>query len=185
MVDWPRPQTLKALRGFLGLTGYYRKYVANYGTICRPLSDLLKKDAFKWNPKAELAFESLNSAMSTTLVLALPDYSQEFVVETDASYSGMGAVLMQRGRPIAYFSKVLAPKHRGRSIHEKVYMSLLCAVDKWRHYLQFKHFVVRTDHHSLKYLLEQKVTSAFNKKGYPNCWDWTMRCNTRKEQKIE
>ncbi|KAH0671271.1 hypothetical protein KY285_023835 [Solanum tuberosum] len=165
MVEWPRPKTLKALRGFLGLSGYYRKYVVNYGTISRLLTDLLKKDVFKWNPEAGLAFESLKTTMSTTPVLALSDYSHEFVVETDASHGGIGAVLMQKGRPIAYFSKVLAPKHRGKSIYEKEYMALLSAVDRWRHYLQFKHFVVWTDHHRLKYLLEQKVTSAIQQKG--------------------
>ena len=104
---------------------------------------------------AEIAFEALKIAMTTTPVLALPDYTQEFVVETHASHGGIGVVLMQQGRPIAFFSKVLAPKHRGKPIYEKEYMALLNAVDKWRQYLQFKHFMVKTDHHSLKYLLEQ------------------------------
>lgn len=160
MVDWPRTNSLRALRGFLGLIGYYRKYVANYGTICRPLIDLRKKHAFKWNQEAELAFSALKSAMSSTPVLALPDYTKEFVVETDGSQGGIGVVLMHSGKPIVYFSEVLAQKHRGKSIYEKEYMALLSAVDKWRHYLQFKNFIVRTDHHSLKYLLEQTVTSA-------------------------
>lgn len=87
MVEWPRPETLKAPRGFLSLTDYYRKYVVNYDTICRPLTDLLKKEAFIWNPEAELTLEALKSAMTTTpvLVLALLDYTQEFVVEINAS----------------------------------------------------------------------------------------------------
>ena len=165
MIEWPRPKTLRALRGFLGLTCYYQKYVQNYGTISRPLTHLLKNEAFKWSVDAETAFEALKIAMTTTPVLTLPDYTQEFVVETDASHGGIGAVLMKQGRPIAFFIKVLAPKHRGRSIYEKEYMALLNAVDKWRHYLQFKHFVVKNDHHSLKYLLEQRVTSAIQQKG--------------------
>lgn len=165
MSEWPTPTTLHALRGFLGLTGYYRKYVLNYGIICRPLTDLLKKHAFRWNEEADQAFIALKQAMSTTPVLGLPDYTKEFIVETDASLTGIGVVLMQSNRPIAYFSKVMAPKHRGKSIYEKEYMALLNAIDKWRHYLQYKHFVVRTDHHSLKYLLEQKVTTAVQQKG--------------------
>ena len=84
---------------------------------------------------AETAFENLKVPMTTTPVLALPDYTQEFVVETDASHGGIGVVLMQQGRPIAFFSKVLATKHRGKSIYEKEYMALFNAVDKWRHYL--------------------------------------------------
>lgn len=87
MINWPRPTTIRALRGFLDLIGYYRKFVAHYGSICRPLSDLLKKDAFKWNEEAEQAFIALKEAMSTTQVLTLPDYNQGFVVETDACYS--------------------------------------------------------------------------------------------------
>lgn len=165
MLQWRTPKSLKALRGFLGLTGYYRKFVVNYGAMCRPLTDLLKKDNFKWSEEAEEAFRKLKQAMTTTPVLALPDYNQEFVIETDASHTGLGAVLMQKGRPLTYLSKVLAPKHRGKFIYEKDYMALLNAIDKWRHYLQYRHFIVRTNHHSLKYLLEQKVTTAIQQKG--------------------
>nr|XP_018624029.1 uncharacterized mitochondrial protein AtMg00860-like [Nicotiana tomentosiformis] len=76
MVKCPRPSLVKALRGFLGFTGYYGKYVAGYGAICRPLIDLLKKDSFKWSEDAKLAFSTLKSAMTSTLVLILPDYFQ-------------------------------------------------------------------------------------------------------------
>ena len=89
-----------------------------------------------------MSFVALKTSMDTTPVLALPDYSKEFVVETDASHCCIGSVLMQDGRPIAYLIKVLAQQHRGKSIYEKEYMALLNAIDRWRHYLQFKHFVV-------------------------------------------
>lgn len=165
MVKWPRPTSVTALRGFLELTGYYRKYVANYGSICRPLTELLKKNAFGWNEEIEKAFVALKDDMTNTLVLALPDYSQEFVIKADASHSGLGVVLMKNGRPIAYFSKVLAQRHMDKSIYEKEYMALLNVVDKWRHYLQYKYFVIIIDYHSLKYLLEKKVTYVIRQKG--------------------
>lgn len=113
MQTWPVPSTIKQLRGFLGLTRYYRCFVKGYSEINKPLTALLKKGAFNWNPQAEVAFLKLKQAMCTTPVLALPDYSLPLVVEADASGNGIGAVLMQQGRSIAYFSKGLAPKTSG------------------------------------------------------------------------
>ncbi|KAJ0491928.1 putative nucleotidyltransferase, Ribonuclease H [Helianthus annuus] len=157
--QWPIPTTVKQLRGFLGLTGYYRRFVSSYGSIAKPLTNLLQKDAFKWSAEAQKAFDTLKSAMVQAPVLALPDWSQEFIVETDASSKGLGAVLMQGKHPIAYVSKALSAKQCTLSVYEKELLAILLAVKHWHQYLILKHFTIRTDQKSLKHLLEQKITT--------------------------
>ena len=94
IIEWPKPDNISKFRFFLGLTGYYRRFIKNYGHLTSSLSDLLKKKLFQWNIKAEECFESLKKIMTSTPVLATPDFSKPFVVECDASGFRIGAVLM-------------------------------------------------------------------------------------------
>nr|GEU42626.1 hypothetical protein [Tanacetum cinerariifolium] len=119
MQTWPIPTTLKQLRGFFGLTGYYRRFIKNFDSISRPLTQLLKKNSFKWNGEAHESFLLLKEAMVQAPVLGLPNFHKPFIMETDASGVGLGAVLQQDGHPIAYLSKALAPKHHSLSTYEK------------------------------------------------------------------
>lgn len=157
MVNWPRSENVRELLGFLGLTGYYRRFVKGYAKVAWPLTELLKKDRFQWDEVSETAFENLKTAMTNVPVLALPDFSQEFIVETDASGQGLGAVLMQNSHPVAYFSRVLPQSARQRSVYERELMAIVFAVQKWCHYLMGRRFLVRTDQRSLKFLFEQRL----------------------------
>ncbi|GAB2285968.1 hypothetical protein Dimus_039739 [Dionaea muscipula] len=165
MKNWPKPKNVKTLRRFLELTGYYRKFIRDYGIITKPLTNLLKKDAFYWNPEAEATFNTLKDAMCEAPVLALPDFTKTFVLECDASGCGIGAVLMQNRRPIDYFSKALCAHNQGLLTYEKEFLAVLSAVQKWRHYLMGQPFVIKTNHESLKYPLEQKLSSCAQVKG--------------------
>eukprot|EP00253_Pinus_taeda_P013528 PITA_13528 len=156
--QWKIPTSIKHLRGFLRLTGYYRKFVKNYGRISAPLTTLLKKDAFSWTPKATKAFEYLKEAMCQAPALATPDFTKTFILECDAPGNGIGVVLMQDERPISFESRPIKGKFLSKSIYEKEMLAILHALKKWRTYLMGRHFKVKTDHDSLKYFLEQRLS---------------------------
>jgi hypothetical protein len=162
---WPTPLNVKEVRGFLGLVGYYHKFVKDFGQTSRPLTELLKKDAeFKWTATTEAAFRCLQQSLITAPVLAIPDFSKPFVVETDAADGGVGAILSQDGHPISYLSRALGPKNRGLSAYEKEFLAILLAADHWRAYLQVQEFVIQSDHRSLASLDEQRLHTPWQRK---------------------
>lgn len=164
MEKWPVPTNVSELRGFLGLTGYYRKFVPRYSWITKSLTQLLTKKGFYWNEQAQQAFDTLKQAMVNTPVLALPDFQVPFVVETDACATGIGAVLMQQGHPIAYLSKALGVQNSKLSIYEKEFLAVIMAIDHWRTYLQRGPFIIFTDHKSLCALGDQQLGTELQRK---------------------
>jgi hypothetical protein len=128
--------------------------VHNYGTVAAPLTALLKKDGFAWDDAAVVAFSALKAAVTSAPILAMPDFAKLFVIECDASTVGFGAVLVQEGHPVAYFSQPVAPRHRALAAYERELIGLVQAVRHWRPYLWGRRFLVKTDHYSLKYLLD-------------------------------
>jgi hypothetical protein len=159
MDSWPTLKTLRALCRFLGLTGYYHKFIANYGDIAWPLTALLKCNAFRWSPEADVAFQCLKQALMTAPVLQLPDFNKQFVIECDASGSGFGAVLHRGDGHIVFFSQPVAPHHAKLPAYECELIGLVKAVRHWRPFVWGRFFIICSDHFSLKFILDQWLTT--------------------------
>jgi len=119
ITSWPQPATVRGMRGFLGLAGYYRRFIKDYGTVAAPLTTLLKKEGFLWTPAATEAFDALKKALSAAPVLHLPDFDKTFVVDCDASGTGFGAVLHQGAGALAFFSRPFAARHLKLAAYER------------------------------------------------------------------
>lgn len=156
ILSWPLPTSVKDVRGFLGLTRYYHPFVKGYAQLASPLTDLLKKDSL-WSDVASAAFLQLKKALSSVPVLALPDFSKVFTVETDASGTGIGAVLSQEGHPVAFFSQNLSPRMQLASTYNREMFAITQAVQKWRQYLLGRRFIIITDQQPLKSLTSQVI----------------------------
>jgi hypothetical protein len=125
IADWETPHVVTQLRSFLGLAGYYRHFIKHFGIICHPLHDLLKKGNFHWTKIHDTASKNLQQSLITALVLALPNFKKPFILETNASRSGIGAIIMQQGRAIAFFCSTLCPRNAAMSAYKrKLWLSL-------------------------------------------------------------
>ncbi|KAJ0041051.1 hypothetical protein Pint_26953 [Pistacia integerrima] len=125
MINWPRLINISELRGFLDLIGYYRKFVRNYGILARPLTNLLKRGQFGWPKEAEQTFTNLKQAMKSTPILAMPKFTKPFVIESDASDVGIGAVLTQQGKPITFMSRALGMSKKSWSTYAKEMLAIV------------------------------------------------------------
>jgi hypothetical protein len=159
ILDWPTPKNIMKLRGFFGLCSYYRRFMRGFSQLGAPLIDLTKKGDFHQTEASHSTFEKMKEVMSTCLVLALLDFSHPFVLECDASREGIGVVLMQGGHPIVFESRKLSESERLYSIYDKEMMAIMHTLTKFRQYLVGSRFMVKTDHNSLKYFLDQKDLS--------------------------
>ena len=156
-MEWEAPRNVTEIRSFLGLAGYYRRFVQDFSIIARPLMNLLKKNVqFRWTATCQNSFERLKEALTTTPVLALPTRNGGFVVYTDASSQGLGYVLMQNGNVIAYASRQLRTHEANYPTHDLELAAIVHALKIWRHYLYGETFSIFIDHKSLKYISTQK-----------------------------
>ncbi|KAK1414879.1 hypothetical protein QVD17_30640 [Tagetes erecta] len=157
--QWPTPSSITEVRSFHGLASFYRRFIKNFSSIMAPVTNCLKGKTFVWTEEAESAFQLIKEKLTTTPILVLPDFSQVFELHTDASQGGIGAVLSQGGRPVAYFSEKLTESKLRYSTYDIEFYAVVQAVKHWRHYLFHKEFVLFTDHDSLRHIRSQDKVS--------------------------
>lgn len=160
ILDWPNPKSLTNVRSFHGLALFYRRFIKGFSSIIAPMMDVLKKKEFQWTSEVERSFQKLKSKLVEAPVLALLDFSKPFLVECDASNVGIGAVLMQGGRLVAYFSEKLNDAKLKYLTYDKELYAIVQALRHWEHYLIGVEFVLYSDHEALRFLKSQKKLNS-------------------------
>jgi ribonuclease HI len=156
ILNWKAPKDVRGIKSFIGMAGYYRRFIEGFSKIARPMTALLtKKVEFKWTQKCQEAFEELKNRLTTAPVLVLPDVHKPFSLYCDASYTGLGCVLMQEGRVVAYSSRQLKIHEKNYPTHDLELAAVVHALKTWRHYLYGQKCDIYTDHKSLKYIFTQ------------------------------
>ena len=157
VISWKRHSSVTEIRSFLGLAGYYRRFVQGFSSIAAPLTKLtLKGVPFGRTDQCETGFQELKKRLNLAPILTLPSGSGGFIVFTNASNVGLGYVLMQDGKVIAYGSRQLKDHEKNYSTHDLELAAVIFALKMWRHYLYREKFEVHSDHWSLQYLFSQK-----------------------------
>ncbi|KAL0544942.1 hypothetical protein IC582_020072 [Cucumis melo] len=157
VTNWPRPSTVSEIRSFLGLAGYYRRFVEDFSRIASPLTQLTRKGTpFVWSPTCESSFQELKQKLVTAPILTVPDGSGSFVIYSDASKKGLGCVLMQQGKVVAYASRQLKGHEQNYPTHDLELAAVVFALKIWRHYLYGEKIHIYTNHKRLKYFFTQK-----------------------------
>nr|ABA92080.1 retrotransposon protein, putative, Ty3-gypsy subclass [Oryza sativa Japonica Group] len=156
VTNWKQPKTVSEIRNFLGLAGYYRRFIENFSKIAKPMTRLLQKDVkYKWSEECEQSFQELKNRLISAPILILPDPKKGFQVYCDASKFGLGCVLMQDEKVVAYASRQLRPHEKNYPTHDLELAAVVHALKIWRHYLFGTRTEVYTDHKSLKYIFTQ------------------------------
>ena len=158
LAEWPVPQSKKTLRGFLGFCSYYRKFFKGFSLVTRPLCSLTEKQVkFDWTDQCQKAFEALKRVLTSSPILSFPSEKGEFILDTDASNHGIGAVLSQvqdkRETVIAYFSRILNKAKRNYCVARRELLAVVDSIKSFHHYLYGQKFLIRTDHASLRWLI--------------------------------
>jgi hypothetical protein len=153
ILNWKAPTYARGIKSFIGMARYYRRFIEGFSKIAKPMTALLaNKLEFKWTQKCQEAFQALKEKLTTAPVLVLPDVHKPFSMYCDTCYTGLGCVLMQEGRVVAYSSRQLKVHEKNYPIHDLELAAVVHALKTWRHYLYRQKCDIYTDHKSLKYI---------------------------------
>lgn len=165
-MEWPTPTNFHEIRSFMGMAWYYCRFVEGFSKIAIPITELQRKNKkFIWNKKCEEAFQRLKVLLMITPILKVPDMEQEFLVFTNASKEGLGCVLMQEGRVIAYASRKLRTNEENHATHDLEMVAIVYALKIWRPYLQGRKFDLRTNHCGLQHIFTQEHLNSRERRG--------------------
>lgn len=158
--SWPAPTTITKVRSFHGLASFYRRFVSQFSSLMAPITDCIREGQFSWSTAAAQEFSIIKNKLCSAPILALLDFLLVFELHCDVSKTGVGAVLSQKGRPIAFYSEKLAGARSRYSTYDVEFYAIVQAIRHWRHYLFQKEFVLYTDHNALKHLHTQGRVSS-------------------------
>lgn len=158
--SWPTPRTVSEVRSFHGLASFYRRFVPHFSAIMAPLTDCMRDGKFAWSQEASNAFATIKDKLTSAPILVLPDFNVTFELHSDASKLGIGAVLSQNGRPIAFYSEKLSGARSRYNTYDVEFYAVVQAIKHWRHFLVHREFVLFTDHDAIRHLDSQAKVSA-------------------------
>ena len=183
VMGWERPKLVFEIRYFLGLTGYYRRFIKDFSRLAAPMTRLTRKEAkFEWNDLCERAFQELKRRVTSASVLIVPEQGQRYIMYCDASKEGMGCVLMQSGRVMDYGSRQLKNHEQNYPTHDMELAAIVFTLNIWLHYLYGEQFEVFLDHKSLKYIFIQRDLNMRQHRWmeYPEDYDFTLHYHPSK-----
>jgi hypothetical protein len=178
--DWPIPTTLHEVRSFHGLVSFYRRFIHNFSTIVVPITECMKVGKFSWSEAAMEAFGLIKLKLTTAPLLVLPDFEVPFELHCDASKVGIGAVLSQGGKPVAFFSEKLSGSRLNYSTYDMEFYALVQSLRHWSSYLAYNDFILYSDHEALKHLNSQDKLSSRHTKwaAYVQQFSFTIKHKT-------
>jgi hypothetical protein len=178
VLEWKSPKSAKEIRGFLGMAGYYRRFIEGFSKIAGPMTKLLWKNTpFMWSEQCEQSFQTLKEKLTTAPVLAVPETGKDYIVYCDASKQGIGCVLMQDRKVIAYGSRQLRPNEVNYPTHDLELAAMVYALKSWRHFLYGAKCELYMDHKSLKYFFTQRELNMRQRRWLELIKDYDLTIN--------